>query len=339
MASARHTLRRVTTTEREITSEVELAAAHERLNPQAVGWTRRPLHIPNLRIRRRVKAWEYWGIVTPRHVLGLTVSNISYAGVLGVYLLDRQTGKDAAHDAVVSPKTVQLPPRCGQGMAVGKAKDFSIAVRHGVQSTAIEVIGPSLIADLEVDFPAGGAGRDSLGVVVPWDRNLFQYTVKDVGRPVRGSIILGSSAHAVSAEDSFAVLDHGRGRWPYRVTWNWAAGSRPGLALNLGGRWTDGTGSTENGVFVEGRLHKIGADLTWEYDRTDWLRPWRIHGPGVDVRFEPFHERIAGTNLGLVANETHQCFGGFSGWVEGDGGERFDVGGLTGWAEEARNRW
>ena len=69
------------------------------------------------------------------------------------------------------------------------------------------------------------------------------------------------------------------------------------------------------------------------------LRPWRIHGPGVDVRFEPFHERVARTNLGLVGNETHQCFGGFSGWVEGEGGQRIDVTGLTGWAEEARNRW
>src|SRR5690606_23325261 len=29
----------------------------------------------------------------------------------------------------------------------------------------------------------------------------------------------------VLGEDSWAVLDHGRGRWPYRISWNWGAGS------------------------------------------------------------------------------------------------------------------
>ena len=98
-------------------------------------------------------------------------------------------------------------------------------------------------------------------------------------------------------------------------------------------------GATENGLFVDGVLHKIGDDLAWEYDRSDWMRPWRIHGPRVDVAFEPFHERAARTNLGIVANETHQCFGHFTGWAATDDGERVDLDGLAGWAEEARNRW
>ena len=102
---------------------------------------------------------------------------------------------------------------------------------------------------------------------------------------------------------------------------------------------TDGTGSTENAVLVEGRLHKIGEELRWEYDRSDWQRPWRIHGRTVDARFHPFHERASRTNLGVVGSETHQCFGEFSGWATTDDGERVDLAGLVGWAEEARQRW
>src|SRR3546814_2911061 len=83
------------------------------------------------------------------------------------------------------------------------------------------------------------------------------------------------------------------------MTWNWAAGSRPDgdLAINLGGKWTDRTGQSENGLFVDGRLHKIHEDLRWTYDRTDWLKPWRIEGERVQVEFTPFHERVASTNL------------------------------------------
>ncbi len=92
-------------------------------------------------------------------------------------------------------------------------------------------------------------------------------------------------------DGSFAVLDHGRGKWPYSMTWNWAAGygrvAGRRVGLQLGGKWTDGTGSTENGLFVDGRLHKIHEDLTWTYDRTDFLAPWRITGPRVERHPRP----------------------------------------------------
>jgi hypothetical protein len=86
-------------------------------------------------------------------------------------------------------------------------------------------------------------------------------------------------------------------------------------------------------------VHKIGAELTWGYDRSDWLAPWTIRGAGVDVGFTPFHERRARTNLGVVASEVHQCFGTYRGTVTADDGTTADVDGLVGWAEEARNRW
>ncbi|MGQ5229203.1 DUF2804 family protein [Streptomyces sp. yara] len=40
-----------------------------------------------------------------------------------------------------------------------------------------------------------------------------------------------------------------------------------------------------------------------------------------------------------MSNDTHQCFGGFTGRARADDGSWVDVDGLTGWAQEARNRW
>ena len=53
-----------------------------------------------------------------------------------------------------------------------------------------------------------------MGVVVPWSPPLFQYTVKDVARPAAGRLWVDGLEHAVPAGESWAVLDHGRGRWP-----------------------------------------------------------------------------------------------------------------------------
>lgn len=324
--------------ERLLTEPVDLCLpGGRRLNPAAVGWTRAPLHRANLSGWGRTKRWEYWGVVTPTHVLGLVVSSLDYAGVLGLYLLDRATGVETVHDAVVPlARGVELPDRSGAGRATGSAGSLSLDFDQQPDGTALHASAPGVAVELTVPSVPG---HESLGVVVPWSRRRFQYTVKDVARPVRGRISAGATTYDVAEGSAYAVLDHGRGRWPYAMTWNWAAGSGPGLGIQLGGRWTAGTGMTENALLVEGRLHKIGEELRWDYDRQDWLRPWRIAGERVGATLHPFHERVARTNLLVVAGETHQCFGHFTGWATTDEGERVDLDGLVGWAEEARNRW
>lgn len=44
-------------------------------------------------------------------------------------------------------------------------------------------------------------------------------------------------------------------------------------------------------------------------------------------------------NLLIVASNTHQYFGHYSGWMATDAGERVRVDGLLGFAEAVRNRW
>ncbi|CND70978.1 Protein of uncharacterised function (DUF2804) [Mycobacterium tuberculosis] len=325
------------THEREITGPVDLCLPDGRLDPDAVGWTRKPLHRANLRGWGRVKRWEYWGIVTPRHIIGLVASSIDYAGVHGVWVLDRETGEEFAKDAVVPfARGAVFPDRSGAGEASVRGGGVAVGVRQSPSGSRVRALAPG-VADLDVEIPLPD-GHESLGVVIPWGPRRFQYTVKDVGRPVAGRLTLPSGEHEIG-EGAFAVLDHGRGKWPYRMTWNWAAASGPGLALQFGGKWTDGTGMTENAIFVDGRLHKIGEELDWAYDRADWLRPWTIGGKRVEVEFRPFHEKVARTELGVIGTETHQCFGHFSGRVQTDDGAWIDVDGLTGWAEEARQRW
>lgn len=325
------------THEREITEAVDLCLPDGRLNPAAVGWTRHPVHRANLRGWGRRKRWEYWGLVTPGHVVGIVLSSLDYAAVHGIYVLDRATGQETVRDAVVPlARGTGLPDRSGVGVAEARAKDLTIRIDQSASGTSIRAAAREVEVDLHVDRPAG---HESLGVVVPWSSRRFQYTVKDVARPVSGVLRVDGTAHEVDASESFGVLDHGRGKWPYAMRWNWAAGSGPGRGIQLGGRWTQGTGMTENALLVDGRIHKIGEELAWTYDRSDWLRPWTITGKRVRAELHPFHERAARTNLGVIGSETHQCFGHFTGWALTDDGERVDLDGLVGWAEEARNRW
>src|SRR5690606_35055271 len=157
-----------------------------------------------------------------------------------------------------------------------------------------------------------------------------------------GTVRLGETVYDFT--DAWAVLDHGRGRWPYSTHWHWgaASGRTDGhtVGLQLGGTWTRGTGMTENAVCVDGRLTKIGTELRWHHP--DNRRPWHLSTPDsdqVDLVFTPFHERVDSTDAVLLRNHTRQCFGHYSGTVRTDDGTPIRVDRLLGWAEEVRMRW
>jgi len=331
---------------RELTAEVSLVGPDGRLNPEAVGWARRPLVDPSGLLRRpgrawgRMKRWEYWNVITPDHILALTVSSIDYAAVSEVWVYDRASGREWGRAATLLPaRGAELPDRLDGGVASARAKDLYAEIRPQGGGVRLTARIPDVWFTVDVSRPDG---HECLAVVVPWSDRRFQYTVKDVALPASGTLTIEGRQYRVP-DGSWAVLDHGRGRWPYDVAWNWAAASGISdgrvVGLQLGGQWTQGTGSTENGVFLDGRLHKIHEELDWAYDPAGVLRPWRVTGSGLDATLEPFHDKRSSSNLGLVSARTDQCFGTWSGTFTPLDGDPVSFDGLVGWAEDVHNRW
>lgn len=325
----------------EITAAVDLCRPDGRLNPAAVGWSRRPLTRANLRGRGRTKRWEYWAVTDGDLVVAVTVSDLDYAALHSLYVLDRD-GAETVRGALVPFARVGFSETCGTDPVHVRTRDLAIDITPDVGSVSITARASGVDVDLRVARPHG---HESLGVVVPWSDRQFQYTVKENTLPASGSVRLGDRTLEFGP-GAWASVDHGRGRWPYAITWNWGAGSGVVdgrvVGVQVGGSWTDGTGSTENAVCVDGRIHYIPDDLTWEYSDVDWMAPWHIHDPlggRVDLSFSPRHVRADRTNLGILANDTHQAFGTWAGWMTTDSGERVRCDGITGWVEEVRNRW
>lgn len=332
-------------TEREITEPVALCLPSGQLNPDAVGWTRTPMHDTSAigaggTAWGRNKRWEYWGITLPSHILTLTVSNIDYAAVHSILVYDRATGEVTDRPAIVPfAGNVALPGSAQGGPASAHTKALSLDLTEEAGGTRLRGRAAGVSFDVFAERPEG---HEALGVVVPWSQKRFQYTLKDVARPATGWLEVGGTRVELPAGESWAVLDHGRGRWPYRMIWNWgaASGYTDGhtLGLQIGGRWTDGSGSTENALLVDGRLHKISEELDWRYDESDWLAPWHITGELADLVFTPFWDRVSATELGVFGSHGHQCFGHYDGWVQTESG-RIRIENLLGWAEDVRNRW
>ncbi len=345
--------------ERELTTPVSLTNERGLLNRESVGWARRPLvntdgiaakggrGLFGTKAWGRNKRWEYWNVITPTHIIGLTVSNIDYACLNEIWVYHRAMEQQVHKVALRIPaRGVQLPGTLGAGKVRARGGGVEIAIDEAPGGTRLRarLRDPKLMqVRLEV-FAEKPAGHEGLAVVVPWSDKRFQYTVKDVARPASGWIQVGSHSYEVP-EGSWAVLDHGRGRWPYNITWNWGAGSGVSgdhtFGIQVGGKWTEGTGSTENSVTIDGRLHKISAELTWEYDLEDIQAPWRIYGGGLDATFTPFHNKRSRTNFGILAGSTDQCFGVWEGTFTPAGSEHrtYRFSGIEGFAEHVHNKW
>ena len=333
---------------REITEPVDLCTADGTLNADAVGWSRTPLHRSHIPGRGRTKRWEYWCLQSPEVIVAMTISDLDYAALCSVWVLDLAVdghARESAASLLLPLRRVPMPERSGAAPVALQARGLRIAVTPTATGAHLMAHADETEVDVDVVRPPG---HQALGVVVPWSARRFQYTVKENTLPAAGQVRVGERTFQLGGPECWATLDHGRGRWPYRVRWNWGSGSgripdqggERVLGIQVGGAWTDGTGSTENAITLDGVLYPVLEELDWAYSHADWTAPWRVTAPSgaVDLELRPFYERRDRIQLGVLANETHQCFGTWHGTVRA-ADRTIDVDGVRGWAEEVRNRW
>jgi hypothetical protein len=357
------------------------APGGRRLHPEARGWSRTPLHRANLRGGwGRTKRWDYWAVLTDDLVLAVTYADVDYLGIASVWWADLDTDREGGRERVVPlARGISLPDVPGSAPLTYDGPGLDLRIEDEPDgSTRLwadwrERDGAPGRLTVVVERPPG---HESVNVVIPWSETRFQYTSKHQARPARGQLIVGDEvrhfgggvpagaapggAAAVdrrvpsavdlggSADEppAWGVLDVGRGRWPYRTRWNWGGGagrSTDGrvVGVQVGGRWTEGTGATENGVIVDGEVVKLGDELAWSYDWDEPMAPWSVRSPDgtLDLTLQPRRDRHARTQAIVLATEVHQVFGRWSGRVPTPDGGSATVDGIVGFAEESRSRW
>jgi hypothetical protein len=342
----------MTTHERELVDPVDLCTPDgSQLDPRALGWSRRPLHRANLHGEHgRNKRWDYWAILAGDLVVSAVYADIDHFGLADVWWADLVTGRSGGAGTIAPAGALTLPDRCSTEPLTIDSDDLALEIvdhDHGTHLAARwrDSDGHTGTLDTVVAMPAG---HESLNVVIPWDDRTFNFTSKHQARPATGTLTVGDERWEIGGGtgDAWGVLDVGRGRWPSTIEWNWGGGAgRSGdheIGLQFGGKWTEGSGFTENGFLVDGTLTKIGRELEWQYDWDDPMSPWRIADPGgqLEVTLTPRYDKHSkvGDDDGF-GSETHQVFGTFAGHVRTDDGHTYPFDSVQGFAEEARQRW
>lgn len=324
--------------------------------PTQVGWARQPLLDCNLEDARtyrfpgfqwaRVKRWDYYGVTHPRGYFSATIANLGYAGQVFVYTVDFERAT-YAEDTITIPfgRGIALPRTSDDGRSSwsGNKASLSFEVQQNERQLNVEWSdfgGKPLWAELTMSLLQG---HESTVIVIPIGDRRFYYNHKINCMPVTGSVRVGNATLEVAPETSSGNLDWGRGIWQYNSQWVWASasgflGDGRRLGLNLGYGFGDTSAAAENTVLIDGKIHKLGA-VHFEYDNTNFMRPWRMLSDRIDLTFTPFLDRTAKTNLLVIRSEVHQMFGHYEGTFADDSNADVRIEGLVGWAEEHQARW
>lgn len=222
---------------------------------------------------------------------------------------------------------------------------------------------------------------ESMVIATPFedDEKAFYYNQKINCMPAEGLVKYDGKEYRFNAEDSFGVLDWGRGVWTKVNTWFWSSASgrlteenglidgvppkpvgsghekgvESAFGWNLGYGFGDTSAASENMIFFEGKAHKLGnvrfhipARQGMEVNDDDiggedFMAPWRMTDDEgrLEVDFVPIIDRASKTDVKIISSNQHQVFGRCSGKAVLDDGRTIQVRDFMCFAEKVKNEW
>ncbi|MBQ6266108.1 MAG: DUF2804 domain-containing protein [Clostridia bacterium] len=300
----------------------------------------------------RIKEWDFYQITDGRYMLQITISDISLAGAAIFTLVDMRTGEryEVMNISLLTFGRMGMESDAMSEHTLSRhRRNFDLDINVTKNETAIKLAavknGQNVTADLSL---AMMDGLESLVMAVPFTGNDKQFYLnqKINSMPVTGTVTYGDLTVEFTPDRAFALLDWGRGVWPYAQQWYWGNGTTrlengDLFGFEIGWGFGDMSAATENMLFYNGKAHKLGK-ITMTRDESDWLAPW--HFTCEDGRFEmtmtPYFDNFTSNRvLGLVGNICHQVFGKWEGTVTLDDGTVVEIKDMDAFCELSDNMW
>lgn len=300
----------------------------------------------------RIKEWDYYYVGNSHHGFAVTIADNSYMGMGSVSFLDFDNVKDDTKSDIklFTKGKLKLPSTSVEGDVYYKSKKCTISFTHENGKRHIQVHYPKFLdkQDLRADLYLEETNKDSMVIATPFKKDKhFYYNQKINLLKCAGYVKIGETIYDFS-ENTYGVLDWGRGVWTYKNTWYWSSlnatykGHR--IGFNLGYGFGDTSAASENMFFYDDKSYKL-EDVRFDIPisqkgKDDFLKPWKFRSSTKDINltFTPILNRNANMNLVVLKSIQNQVFGTFSGYILIDGKEIYfeDV---LGFAEKVRNNW
>ncbi len=302
--------------------------------------------------RLRIKEWDYYLIYNQSFGIALTIDDNSYMGLLSASFLDFgiPAEKTKSLMSFMPMGKTGMPRTSAAGDVCLKVKDAELQFLNDSGTRRLICSFPDFDGGkpLEADLTLTDEPEDSMVIATPFKekKTAFYYNQKIVGMRAEGSVTYKGKKYIM--DDSFGLLDWGRGVWTYDNTWYWGAAQgrvdEKAFGFNIGYGFGDTSAAGENMIFYEGRAHKLeGVEfkIPEGVNGPDFMSPWEFVSTDgrFEMSFQPIIDRKALTSALVIMSDQHQVFGKFSGRAVLDGGTAVEIKDFLGFAEVVRNKW
>ncbi|MBQ7977850.1 MAG: DUF2804 domain-containing protein [Clostridia bacterium] len=301
----------------------------------------------------RIKEWDYYLIYNQSFAVALTIDDNSYMGLVSASVIDftKPIEKTVSPLFLLPMGGVNFPStsRTGDVKYRNKRVNFEFINHDGKRKLRAEIKNFVDKKDFICEFELTQEPKESMVIATPFEKEKYFYlNQKIVGFRAKGFAQVGDDNINFDPQDTFAILDWGRGVWTYKNTWYWssAAGEIDGnqFGFNLGYGFGDTSKATENMLFYNGIAHKLDKvtfEISKKGDDLDFMSEWKF--TSSDGRFEatftPIIDRHSFTSALVISSNQHQVFGRFNGIAILDDGTKIELKDFLGFAEKVDNKW
>lgn len=301
--------------------------------------------------KMRIKEWDYYYIGNDKYGIALTVSDNSYMNLMSVSVLhfEEKWEKTKSYIQFFSNGKVNLPPSSKIGDINFKSKNCEMNFYNDgkVRHLVVKLKNLADKKDFECDVILEESMEDSMVIATPFNKDKhFYYNQKINCLKAKGYAKFGDLT--LDLNDSYGVLDWGRGVWTYSNTWYWSSmsGMYNGniIGFNLGYGFGDTSKASENVFFYKDKAYKL-EDVCFNIPndgtkQINYMDKWHFTSSdnSIYMIFEPIIDRYAALDVIVLKSIQHQVFGKFSGYVM-IAGEKIEFKDMLGFAEKVRNCW
>lgn len=318
----------------------------------------------------RIKEWDFYQISNDDFTVQVTIADISLGGAVTVGFFDRKTGEKASAMTLglftfgkydVGLGKEGLPDNDWYDHTYKKTKrnfDFELAITETERTLKFD--GKAGGKDFNMDITMKMLpDHESHFIAVPFDTKdgkNFYYNQKTNCMVSEGTVTYDGKVREFKGleDNSFAVLDWGRGVWPYHQVWWWGNGNTVlddgrifGFEIGWGFGNTDA--ASESTAFIDGKAYKLGylrleneeeivkpLDSCWDDNGV----VWKITSDdgSFEMTLTPEYDNYTMMRFLVVGNLCHQMFGKWSGTVK-CGDEVIEIKDMTAFLERSDNMW
>ena len=304
----------------------------------------------------RIKEWDYYYVGNADYGIALTVADNGYMAMASISVLEfglapREITKSVIGFFPMGKLHMPKDSRMGDVLYENKKKGFSMRFLHQGDKRRLLCYMERFDKakrTFRCDLTLMETCPKSMVIATPWKKQRHLYYNQKINNLLVGGYAKIGEKTLDFNQNSYGVLDWGRGVWTYKNTWYWSSlnASQDGhtVGFNLGYGFGDNDQATENMFFYDSQAFKLGEikiDIPMkDSGGDDYMKPWTFRSVTgeVELLFTPKIDRHADLNLLLLRSNQHQVFGTFNGVIRVENQE-FEIRDLPGFAEKVFNKW